>query len=263
MQCVNWLRDLLIRLDAVRPGNDHRVARAAQMAGHLLAPLEWGVIGMRPGCGKVRRSVLTAELFDAAPFLDQRQLLLGVQHDAVEEGRLVEGTGSGALHAGAVVAPDVDDQRVIQLIHFLDGVEQPAHVPVSILRETSKYFHLAGVQFLLGVAERVPCRVWVRPRRQLGIRRDDAEFLLALKCPLAVLIPAIVKLALVFIGPRLGDMMRRMGGAGGVIDKPRLVGVMGADGMQPLDSLVGDVVGEVVELAILALGDARGPSCPG
>ena len=109
------------RLDLFGQAINHRVTRAAQVARHLLAPLEWGVVGMRPGCGKVRRSVLTAELFDATPFIDQRQLLLGVQHNAVEEGRLVEGTGNGALHAGTVVAPDVDDQRVIQLIHFLDG----------------------------------------------------------------------------------------------------------------------------------------------
>ena len=52
-------------------------------------------------------------------------------------------------------------------------------------------------------------------------------------------------------------MMRRMGGAGGVIDEPRLVGVVRADGVQPLDGLVGDVIGEVVELPVLALGDAE------
>jgi len=51
-------------------------------------------------------------------------------------------------------------------------------------------------------------------------------------------------------------MMRRMGSAGGVIDEPRLMGIMSAYGVQPLDGLVGDVIGEIVELAILALGDA-------
>ena len=125
--------DLRIGLDAVRPGDDHRVARAAQVAGHLLAPLEGGVVGVRPGRGKVRRGVKAAKLFDAAELLDHRQLLLGVQHDAVEEGRLVEGTGGRAFHAGAVVTPDVDDERVVQLAHRLDFVDQPAHVPVGIL----------------------------------------------------------------------------------------------------------------------------------
>ena len=139
----------------------------------------------------------------------------------------------------------------------LDFVDQPAHVPVGILREAGENFHLARVQFLFGVAERIPGRVRIGSGRQLGVRRDDAEFLLALEGPLAVLIPAVVELALVFVSPLLRDMMRRMGGAGGVIDEPRLVGVVRADGVQPLDGLVGDVVREVVELPVFALGDAE------
>jgi hypothetical protein len=48
-----------------------------------------------------------------------------------------------------------------------------------------------------------------------------------------------------------------MAAAGRVVQHPRLLGVLGADGVQPPHGLVGDVVGEVVELAVLALRDPR------
>ena len=39
-------------LDARGPGDNHRVAGAAEVAGDLLGPLEGRVHGMRPGGGK-------------------------------------------------------------------------------------------------------------------------------------------------------------------------------------------------------------------
>ncbi len=113
---------------------------------------------MCPGRGEVRCGVEAAELGDAAVLLDERELLVGLQHDAVEERRLVEGPGHGALHRRAVVAPDVDDQGVVELAHLLDGVEQPAHVPVGVLGEAGKHLHLAGVEPALGLGEAVPGR---------------------------------------------------------------------------------------------------------
>ena len=47
--------------------------------------------------------------------------------------------------------------------------------------------------------------------------------------------------------------MRRVRAPGGEVDKPRLGRVLGAHRVQPLDRLVGHVVGEVVLLAVLAL----------
>ena len=62
-------------LDPARPRDDHRVARAAQVAGHLLAPLERGVVGVGPRRREVRRGVEAAEVLDAAELLDDRELL--------------------------------------------------------------------------------------------------------------------------------------------------------------------------------------------
>ncbi len=49
-----------------------------------------------------------------------------------------------------------------------------------------------------------------------------------------------------------------MGSTGRVVDEPWLLGVLGADRVQPLDRLVGDVVREVVQLPVRTLGNADG-----
>ena len=250
---------LLVGLEAGRPRHDHRVAGAAEVAGRLLAPLERGVAGVRPRGRDVRRRVVAAERLDAAVLVDQLELLLGVEHEAVEERHLVERAGGRALQAGAVVAPDVDDERVVEVAHLLDGVEQAADVPVGVLLEAAVDLHLAHVELLLLVGERVPGGEGVGALGELGVLRHDAELLLPRQRALAQRVPAVVELALVLVRPLLGDVVRGMGAAGGVEEHPRLVRVLGTDRVQPLDRLVGDVVGEVVELAVLALGDAQRP----
>ena len=77
--------------EPVGPGDNHRVARSAEMARHLLAPLKRSVTGVRPRGGDVRGGVLPADRLDPAVLLiDQFELLLGVEHDAVEERHLVK-----------------------------------------------------------------------------------------------------------------------------------------------------------------------------
>ena len=48
---VNWAR-VLSGFDAIGPGDRHGVARAAQVAGRLLAPLEWVFIAQRQAAAK-------------------------------------------------------------------------------------------------------------------------------------------------------------------------------------------------------------------
>jgi hypothetical protein len=121
-----------------------------------------------------------------------------------------------------------------------------------------EHLHLAGVQLLLGSSvSESQAGNRVGPFGQLGVLGDDAEFLLAGERPLAVGVPTVVELALVLVGPLLGHVVRGMATAGRVVHHPGLLGVLGAHGVQPLDGLVGDVVGEVVLLAVVvALGHA-------
>ena len=255
---VDTVRELraqvTLSLDSLRPGNDHRVARPAQVARHLLAPLKWRITGMRPCRRAVRRCVVATQGVDAAILLDQLQLLLGVEYDAVEEGHLVERASDGPLHAGTVVAPDVEDERVIEVSHLLDRVEEPTSVPVGILLEACINLHLPRIELLLGIVERIPGREEIRSLGEDRVLWDDSELLLALERLLAVGVPALVEFTLVLVGPLLRYMMRRVGAASGVVQEPGLLRVLRAHGVQPLDGLVGDIIGEVVLFAVLTLG---------
>ena len=97
--------------------------------------------------------MIPAERVDAAVLLDQLELLVGFEHDPVEERHLVERPGDRPLHARAVVTPDVEDQRVLEVAHLLDRVEQPPDVPVGVLLEPGVDLHLADVELLLIIAK--------------------------------------------------------------------------------------------------------------
>ena len=239
--------------DPRRPAHGHRVTAAAQVRGHLLAPLERAVARPGPRRRVVRGGELAAPHVEPAVLLHQRQLLLGGERDTVLHGELVERAGQRAFHGGAVVPPDVDDQGVIELAHVLDGVEHPSHVPVGVLRVTGVDLHLAGVQRLLVVRQRLPGRERVVARRQLGVGRDDPELLLAGEDLLAHGVPAAVEPALVLGRPFRGHLVGGVAATGGEVHEPGLVRVLGAHPVQPFDGLVGHVVGEVVGLAVLAL----------
>ena len=201
----------------------------------------------------MRGGMRAAQPLDAAVGVDEPQLLLGLEQHTVEEGHLVERAGDRALHAGAVVAPDVEDERVAQVAQVFDGIQQPAHVPVGVLAVSGEDLHLAGVELLLAIGQRVPGREQVGPAGQLGVRGDDPELLLPLEGLLPQGVPAAVEPAPVLVRPGLGHVVRRVGAAGGVVHEPRLDRVLGADAVQPLHRLVGQVVREVVLPAVLAL----------
>ena len=250
--------------DAARPADDHRVARAAEVRGDLLAPLERAVARPRPGRRVVRRhrsrvpqasrppycsiSASCCSPVSTIPFCIVSSLNVPV---------------SAALHAGAVVAADVDHERVVELAHLLDRVQDAADVPVGVLQEAREDLHLARQQRPLLLGDRVPRRERLVARRQLRVGRDHAELLLALEGLLAVGVPALVEAALVPVAPLRRDVVRRVRAARRVVDEPRLVGLLRAHAVQPLDRLVGHRVGQVEVLLLrrpdrrLVLGDHR------
>ena len=75
-------------------------------------------------------------------------VLDGLLH-AVEVGHLVEQPVHAAFGARAVVADDVEDQRVVELAGRLDGLDQPADLGVGVLAEAGEHLHLAGEELLL------------------------------------------------------------------------------------------------------------------
>ena len=84
--------------------------------------------------------------------------------------------------------------------------------------------------------------------RQLGVRGDDTEFLLARERGLALFVPAGVERALVLRDPLRRHVMRRVRGTGREVHEERLVGHQRLLLAHPRDRLVGQVLGEVVAL---------------
>ena len=248
VKCVLRAPSSLIRLG---PVDDERVARAAEVRADLLSPLERRVARPRPGGRVVRRHHLVAPRLDAAVALGELQLHLVGQRDAVLHRQLVEGAGDRALHAGAVVAPDPEHERVVELAELVDRVEHAADVVVGVLGVAGVDLHLARVVRLELVRDVVPGGERVVARRQLRVGGDHAERLLPGERLLAQLVPALVELALVLRRPLLGHVMRRVAAAGGEVGEERLLGVLRPDRVQPLDRLVRHGVGQVVGVLLV------------
>ena len=225
------------------PVHHHRVACAAEVGGDLLAPLERRVPGPRPRGRAVRRRGRAAPGVDPAGGLDHGELLLGGQGNAVLHRQLVEGAGEGALHGGAVVAPDVEDQGVVELAHPLELIQHPAHVVIGVLLVAGIDLHLPGIQGPFLVRERVPGREGTLRGVSTASCGITPEGLLAGEDLFSVDVPAAVELAAVLGAPLLGHVMGGVGAAGRVVHEPRLGVVVGGHPMQPLDCLVGHGVG--------------------
>ena len=131
---------------------------------------------------------------------------------------------------------------------FFNAVEQPSHVVVGVLHEARVDFHLAAQHGLERLRHLVPRRDLLVARGELAVLRDDAQLLLPGDGLLAQLVPALVELALVLVGPLLRHVVRRMGRAGREVDEERLVGREGLLLTDPGDGLVGHVLHQVVAL---------------
>ena len=124
------------------------------------------------------------------------QLFLDRRVGPVEHRHFVRRAVRLALGAGAVVAVDIDDQRVVELAEVVDRLDDAADLVVGVGDVGGEDFDLPKEQLLLVGVELVPFLDQVlRPRRQLGILRNDAEFLLVREDRLPQLVPALDRTA--------------------------------------------------------------------
>ena len=104
-----------------------------------------------------------------SPELVPQELILDRHGDAIEGGELVRRAVEHALGARAVVAADVDDQRVVELAHVLDRLDDAADLVVGVREVRPEHVGLLDEELLLVPAQRIPLRQFLRPRRQLRV----------------------------------------------------------------------------------------------
>ena len=119
---------------------------------------------------------------------------------------------------------------------------------VGVLHEPRVDLHLAREDRLHLVGRLVPSRDLGGARRQLRVLRDRSELLLPLERLLSELVPALVELALVLVGPLGRDVVRRVGCAGRVVDEERLVRHQRLLLADPVDRMIRHVLREVIAL---------------
>ena len=75
--------------------------------------------------------------------------LVGFADDAVERHHLVVRALGAALGARAVVADDVEEERVVEFADLLELRDEPADLVVGVLGEAGEGFHLPLEELLL------------------------------------------------------------------------------------------------------------------
>ena len=125
----NCVRRLALFLNAIGPMDDGAVARAAPVRGHLLCPLIRRVHGVRPA-DRIVVVARPAELID-----DGIQIFGRLDRPKPLKLYLVKGAVERALGRCAVVADDVDRERVVEDAEILDGIEHPPDVIVGVFHE--------------------------------------------------------------------------------------------------------------------------------
>ena len=114
-------------LDAVRPRDHQRVAHAAEVRGDLLAPLERRVHRPGPADREVVVGLRPADLVEVLQH-ERRRRARRPPSAAISLNEPYE----RALHRGAVVADDAEDERVVELAHLLECVEDAANLVVGL-----------------------------------------------------------------------------------------------------------------------------------
>ena len=202
------------------------------------------VVAERPSGRRRHRGVRPANLVERLELILQRLRRL------VERAHGVEHAEPATVGARAVVARDVDDQGVVQHAHVFDRLHDPADLVVGQLGKRGEELLIADRDLFLVGGQRVPIGRNVGLGRELGVLRDDAEFLLAGQNLLAILVPTLIELALVLVPPRLGELNRIVHALGRVVDKERLVGIQGLLCLDPLDRTIGEI-GLIVVIRVL------------
>lgn len=168
--------------------------------------------------------------------------------DAVPVAELVHGAVQAALGCRPVVAGDVDDERVVEVAGFVDGLDDAADLMIRVFDRAAEDLHPPGADALVGFSQLLPRRDPLGPGLEPRVARNDPELLLAGQDAVAEYVVAVVEPASIPLAPLTRDTDRRLVGTRCVVRDPRLVRVDRPLSLDPADGLVGHVGLEVVPL---------------
>src|SRR5262249_46927226 len=112
--------------------------------------------------------------------------------NAIEGGELVRRAVKHAFGAGAVVATDVNDQRVVEFAQVFNGLNDATDLIVGISEVGPVDIRLPDEELLVLETEGIPVRQIFRPWCQLGGLGHDAQAFLVSKDGLAYLFRFLV-----------------------------------------------------------------------
>ena len=183
-------------LDACRPRDHHRRGRPPPEVTSLPYVNGVEVAYAHAWIGAVRPRA--AEVVEALGEVVERL------RDAVPVAQLVHGAVQAPLGGRAVVAGDVDDERVVEFAGLIDGFDDAAHLVIRVLDRAAEDLHPASADALVRVRQLVPRRNPVWPGLELRVVRHDPELLLAGQDPIAEHVIAVVETASILIDPLAG-----------------------------------------------------------
>ncbi len=225
--------------DPGRPRHHQAVAGAAEVARHLLHPLE----RRRSGPAPANRIVML--VLGAADLVDVRQHRRHIVWKTLLCFHVVQGAGQRTLGTGAIVAHDVDDERVVAQAHGVEGFHDPPHLGIDVLEEAREHFLRPGVQPSLVSRTGIPGGDRIGAWGELGTIGYDPKLLLALEGQFTLAVPTMVERPLVAVGPFGGDVMRGVRRARGDVGEERLVRGRAFLLADPTDAAIGDRFGEM------------------
>ena len=226
--------------DALRPRHRHRVAGAAEVRGDLLHPLERRVERPRPADVEVVLALCRPEVVEVF------EEPLGIFVHAVLE----RGCAPCAVHRSfrgrAVVAGDVDDERVVGDAEVVERTDHAIDLVIGVGEEAGEGLHQSRRHRSIALGVVAPRGDLFGSRRERGVGRNDAECELAGIDLLAQGIPASVESSRELVDPLARHVMRCMHGGRGEVTQHRSVWRAHALALHPLDGLVGEILGQVV-----------------
>ena len=236
-----------VGLDLVAPAHDHRVARPTEVGGQELHSLVRATACPGPARVVLVVGLRRSERVESADLLERRDVHRDRARDPVLRQQLAD-RAVLTFARGAVVAPDVEDQRVVPVAQTVELVDQAADLNVDVLGVPGGNFHQPALERLLVFGDAFPRRQCLVSRRQLGVSGNPALLLGARVSALAIGVPAVVEIPCVLVGPLLHDVMWAVQAARGPVHVKRLVRLERPVVTQPADGVIRQILAEVVSL---------------